>query len=80
MQMRSVRHREPVLICPVFAPTARSAIVVSYEEMITDPRAALSPVAELCDLAVPPGPLPELGDDRGCAEPYRGYLETARAE
>jgi len=45
-----------------------------YEDMIADPRAALRVVADLCGLPMPDGPLPAIGDDRGCAEPYREFI------
>jgi len=57
----------------------QSCLVVTYEDMIADPHATLSQVANLCGLAMPSGPLPELGDDRGCAAPYRDLLGAARA-
>jgi hypothetical protein len=45
--------------------------------MISDPRAALRTVAELCGVPMPDDPLPELGDDRGCAAPYRDMIDSA---
>jgi tetratricopeptide (TPR) repeat protein len=48
--------------------------VVHYEEMVADPDAALRVAAELCDLPMNVGPLPHVGDDRGCAEPYRDFI------
>ncbi len=48
--------------------------VIRYEEMVTDPPAALRAAAELCGLPMVHGPLPALGDDRGCAEPYRQLM------
>jgi hypothetical protein len=48
--------------------------IVRYEDMIADPSSALRVAAELCGLPMPnklPGPL---GDDRGCAEPYRQFM------
>jgi hypothetical protein len=45
--------------------------------MVTDPAGALRAAAELCDLPVEHGPLPEIGDDRGCAVPYRNLMDTA---
>ena len=53
-----------------------SARVIQYEDMVTDPRAALSVAAELCGLPVPTGPLPSVGDDRGCASAYRNFMEA----
>jgi hypothetical protein len=51
--------------------------VIHYEDMVADPPAALRTVADLCGLPVPEGPLPAVGDDRGCAEPYRSLLAKA---
>jgi tetratricopeptide (TPR) repeat protein len=51
--------------------------VVHYEDMVADPRAALSVAAELCGLPMKHGPLPNIGDDRGCAEPYRDFMAAA---
>ncbi len=51
--------------------------VIQYENLIADPASVLKSVAELCGLAPPEGPLPQLGDDRGCAEPYREFMATA---
>lgn len=50
--------------------------VIRYEEMVADPAAALRVAADLCGLAVPEQPVPAVGDDRGCAEPYRQFLAT----
>jgi hypothetical protein len=48
--------------------------VVHYEDMIADPAGALQAAARLLDLPMPAGPLPLLGDDRGCAQPYRSFM------
>ncbi|NOZ33630.1 MAG: tetratricopeptide repeat protein [Alphaproteobacteria bacterium] len=48
--------------------------VVHYEQMVSDPGAVRSTLADLCALAPPSGPLPEIGDDRGCAKPYAARL------
>ena len=48
--------------------------VIRYEDMVADPAAALRTAADLCDLPMPQRPLPSLGDDRDCAEPYRGLI------
>ncbi len=53
------------------------ARIISYEDMIADPRAALATAAQLCGLAVPDCPLPDLGDDRGAAAPYRELMDAA---
>ena len=49
----------------------------TYEEMIADPAGALRVAADLCGLPMRDGPLPALGDDRGCAEPYRQFMAAA---
>jgi Flp pilus assembly protein TadD len=48
--------------------------IIHYEDMVADPAAALRTAAELCGLTPPCGPVPALGDDRGCAEPYRRLI------
>jgi tetratricopeptide (TPR) repeat protein len=48
--------------------------VVQYEDMVADPAAALRTAVELCGLDMPTKPLPEIGDDRGCALPYRPFM------
>jgi hypothetical protein len=48
--------------------------VIRYEEMIADPSAALRTAADFCGLPMPQRPLPPVGDDRGCAEPYRKWM------
>jgi tetratricopeptide (TPR) repeat protein len=53
------------------------ARVIAYEDMVADPAAALAQAAELCGLAAPSGPLPRIGDDRGCSEPYRQFMTMA---
>lgn len=50
------------------------ARVVSYENMVTDPAGALRVAAELCGLPMTTNPLPEIGDDRGCAVSYRVFM------
>lgn len=44
--------------------------IIRYEDMVADAACALRVAAELCGLPMPEGPLPAVGDDRGCAEPY----------
>ena len=51
--------------------------VVKYEDMVANPAAAVGSAVELCGIETPKEPLPELGDDRGCAEPYRAFLTEA---
>ena len=53
------------------------ALVVSYEDMVAEPEAVLNAVADLCGLRRSEKPLPELGDDRGCADPYRALIDEA---
>jgi Sulfotransferase family len=53
--------------------------VIHYEDMIADPAAALRTVAELCGLPMTDKPLPTVGDDRHCAEPYREFMAAALA-
>jgi hypothetical protein len=50
--------------------------VVRYEDMVADPDAALRLAAELCGLPMPKGPVPTIGDDRGCAKPYRNLIAS----
>ena len=50
------------------------ARIIHYEEMVADPAGALRVAADLCGLDMPDGPLPPIGDDRGCAEPYRELI------
>ena len=54
--------------------------VITYEEMVVDPTAALAEVAGLCDLKMSGAALPSIGDDRGCAQPYRHHIEAARSQ
>ncbi len=50
--------------------------VINYEDMVADPAAALRAAADLCGLQVPQRPPRSLGDDRGCAEPYREFMSA----
>jgi hypothetical protein len=50
--------------------------IVNYEDMVSNPQDAMRMVAELCDLPMPEGPVPPIGDDRGCAEPYRNLMAS----
>ena len=54
--------------------------VIQYEEMVADPAATLRVAAELCGLPMTDKPLPEIGDDRGCAAPYRELMAAALAD
>lgn len=53
--------------------------VINYENMIADPRAALQTIVELCGAPLSDGVLTDLGDDRGCAIPYRGMIDSSLA-
>jgi tetratricopeptide (TPR) repeat protein len=54
--------------------------VIRYEDMVADPAAALRTAADLCGLPMQHGALPELGDDRGCAAPYRAVMSAELAK
>jgi hypothetical protein len=53
--------------------------IVSYEQMVADPAAVLRIAADLCELPTSVGssPSPAVGDDRGCALPYRELMAGA---
>ncbi len=53
--------------------------VIQYEDMIADPSVILISAAELCGMETHNGPMPELGDDRGCGKPYEALMRTALA-
>jgi tetratricopeptide (TPR) repeat protein len=48
--------------------------IIHYEDMVAEPAVALRAAAELCGLPAPTEPAPDVGDDRGCAEPYREFM------
>jgi tetratricopeptide (TPR) repeat protein len=48
--------------------------IIHYEDMVADPAGALRVAANLCGLPMTTGPLPVVGDDRGCAAPYRQFM------
>ena len=48
--------------------------IVHYEDMVTDPASALRAAAALCELPVNETLSLEVGDDRGCAAPYREFM------
>lgn len=52
------------------------ARVVTYEDMVSDPRRALEQVADLCGLRLDDREVPQIGDDRNCAAPYLSLMET----
>lgn len=47
---------------------------IHYEDMVADPAGALRVAADLCGLPMNHGTLPAIGDDRGCAAPYREFM------
>ena len=51
--------------------------IILYEDMVADPAGTLRVAAELCGLPMPQGRVPAVGDDRGCAEPYRDFIAAA---
>jgi tetratricopeptide (TPR) repeat protein len=51
-------------------------ITVAYEDMVACPEATVKRVAEFCGLEPPEGELPDIGDDSGCAVPYRAWLDA----
>ncbi len=53
--------------------------IVHYEDMVHNPAAVVEMVAELCGLPMRHGPLPTIGDDRGCGEPYRQFIDAELA-
>jgi len=48
--------------------------IVHYEDIVTDPTAAVRIAADLCDLPMSDRPLTVIGDDRGCAAPYLQFM------
>lgn len=55
----------------------QAARVIRYEDMVSDPRGALQAAADLCGLSVGDAALPDIGDDRDCAAPYRAAMAAA---
>jgi tetratricopeptide (TPR) repeat protein len=53
------------------------ARVIQYEDLVTNPAGALRIAAELCGLATPEHTKMIVGDDRGCAAPYREFMAAA---
>jgi tetratricopeptide (TPR) repeat protein len=64
-------HEMIMLLAERFPSIAR---VLQYEDMIADPAATLSAVAELCGVPCRGDPLPAMPDDRGCARMYAHYI------
>jgi hypothetical protein len=54
-------------------------VQVGYEEMIADPRAIVRLIAGFCGVDATEGPLPDIGDDRGCSKPYQELIAAALA-
>ncbi len=55
-----------------------NSIILSYEDMIADPKAALKQMCELCDIKPNYKALPkEIPNDVGCAEPYKEMMHAA---
>jgi Flp pilus assembly protein TadD len=50
--------------------------IIAYEDMVANPAAAVRAAADLCGLPKTDGPLPEVGDDRGCAQPYHDFIRA----
>jgi hypothetical protein len=67
-------HQMMDLLAEKFAEIAR---VIHYEEMVANPPTTLRIAADLCGLSIRNSILPALGDDRGCAAPYRSFMATA---
>ena len=55
-------------------------LTVDYEVMIAEPKATLARVAEFCGCDTADVPLPDLGDDRACSQPYREFMRMALVE
>src|SRR5262249_49578570 len=53
------------------------ARVVHYEDMTADPAGTVRMVGDWLGLPMPDRPLPAVGDDRGCARPYRALMAAA---
>jgi tetratricopeptide (TPR) repeat protein len=54
--------------------------VMRYEDIIADPTGAVRTVADWLELPMLDGLLPVLGDDRGCAQPYRKFMAATLVE
>ncbi len=48
--------------------------IVTYEDMVTDPRATLTTVANLCGVSTGELGSVQIGDDRNCAAPYLEFM------
>ena len=69
-------HQMVDLLAEKFPDVVR---VINYEDMVADPAAAQGVAADLCGLAMAEGPPLAIGDDRGCAEPYRQLMAAEPA-
>ena len=47
--------------------------VVSYEQIVTTPDRVRADLGEFCGLQATENPIPDLGNDCECAEPYPQY-------
>lgn len=52
------------------------ARVIHYEDMVHNPAGALRTAAEMCDLSMLDGPLPVPGNDIGCSNVYREFMNV----
>jgi len=55
-------------------------LIIDYDEMVAEPEAALGRIVKLCDAGGGAGVPSDLGDDRGCSQPYRTLIDTALRE
>lgn len=56
------------------------SLIVTYEDMIAEPRATLTQVCDLLDRPLGEAILPPLGDDRGCGRHYRKLIKDAGSD
>lgn len=60
----------------IIAPHFRDATrIVTYDDIIADPRSLYRTAAELLPLDFTVAALPPIGDDRGCSVPYARFME-----
>ncbi|MEX0808675.1 MAG: tetratricopeptide repeat protein [Dongiaceae bacterium] len=55
----------------------RHALLLHYEDVVDDPKAARAAIAQLCGVEAPDAPVPALPDDRNCALPYAALIAAA---
>ncbi|MGH6874042.1 MAG: sulfotransferase, partial [Aestuariivirgaceae bacterium] len=55
------------------------SLQIAYEDTVADPSAILTRVAAFCGIDPATNPLPDIGDDRGCARPYQSFMAEALA-